>query len=167
MFRTAFRDHLWRGLLGILILGAISACGFGGSSVLVKGAPLPRFELADLAGGTLDSEDLRGDVTVINFWATWCGPCRREIPALREIGRSTRVVAITLDDASNQAAVRDFIERERIAYRVLQGDNRLAGQLGIRSIPYTVVVDSELKVVATYRGVVSESRLQKAIDKAV
>ncbi len=167
---TALRPRLLRTLhaatVVVCLMASLAACAVAGGSSLTLGEPMPAFELANLAGGTLASEDLRGAVTVINFWATWCGPCRREIPALREIGQVARVIGISLDDAGEQGAVRQFIAGENIDYTVLQGTRALTSQFGIRSIPFTLILDPQLNVTATYRGVVRQRRLRKAIQRA-
>ncbi|MEM9556546.1 MAG: TlpA disulfide reductase family protein [Acidobacteriota bacterium] len=151
-----------------LTLGGLLGCGeisMGGVSV---GEPMPAFDLPLLDGGSLASDDLAGDgPVVVNFWATWCGPCVREIPTLNALHRDggARVVAISLDDASADV-VRAFVEDEGIDYPVLLGDMETFQRFGGAAIPYTVVADAGLVVRDAHRGLVSRTTLDRSLAKA-
>jgi thiol-disulfide isomerase/thioredoxin len=112
-----------------------------------------------LAGGTVDWSKYRGKVVLVDFWATWCGPCIAELPNLREIQskyqeRGFEIVSISLDD--DKARLASFIEREGIKWPVLFNeeaghtgwDHPLARYYGITSIPRAILVDREGKVVS-------------------
>lgn len=155
-------------LLGMLLCVSLClvACGgaknSGGGEVAV-GAELPSFELPLLSGKELSSEDLRGKKpVVINFWATWCGPCRLEMPALQELHRSggARVVSIAVDD-DGAAVVAPFVQKEGIPYEVLIGDSGTLQRYGAFSIPFTLVLDGDLKVRSIHRSLVSQRQLER------
>lgn len=117
----------------------------------VDAAPAPSFSLPRAGGGSLGSDELRGHVLVINFWATWCGPCREELPALDRLeralaGEGLRVLAVSVD-ASPQAAAR-FAEARGLGLTVL-GDpgEEVARRYGVGAYPTTVVVDRRGRVV--------------------
>ena len=132
------------------------------------GSPLPSFELPSLDGGSLDSADLAGDVPVlINFWATWCGPCVKEIPVLRDLHASgdVRVVSINIDEGG-ESDVRDFVRRHGIEYDVLMGEVGMVPRYGSYSIPYTLVLDGDLNVRALHRTAVSASTLERDVSAA-
>ncbi|MEQ8663021.1 MAG: TlpA disulfide reductase family protein [Gammaproteobacteria bacterium] len=121
-------------------------------------APLD-WRLADPAGAGQRLGDLAGRVTVLNFWATWCPPCLREIPAFVALQREhaddgLQFIGIALDEA---APVADFVAEKGINYPVLVGSNdvvRLMQTLGndIGGLPYTVVLDAAGTVLLTHQG---------------
>ncbi|MDA8017598.1 MAG: TlpA family protein disulfide reductase [Thermoanaerobaculia bacterium] len=160
-----FRVTLW-------CVATLSLLGFAGCSSPERpvsiGQPLPPFELPRLGGGPLASDELAGEVPVlVNFWATWCHPCIKEIPALRDIHRSgsARVVSISLDTVSDTEVAR-FVRDHEIEYEVLRADLAMLSRYGSTSIPYTLVLDSELVVRSLHRVAVSSSTLRRDVDRA-
>ncbi|MEM1179929.1 MAG: TlpA disulfide reductase family protein [Acidobacteriota bacterium] len=135
---------------------------------LEVGAEITPFTLDQLAGGEFSSRDLRGDgPVVINFWATWCGPCIHEIPALREVNRhgAARVVSINLD-RGGPAVIQPFVDEHDIDYPVLLGDLDVFTTYGGSTIPYTLILDDEMRLVQSFRALVSQHTLERAIAKA-
>lgn len=127
------------------------------------GSELPSFELKSLGGKEISSEDLRGKRPVIlNFWATWCGPCRFEMPVLGELHKSggVQVISIAVDDAGAEV-VAPFVQKEGIPYEVLLGDSGTLQRYGAFSIPYTLVLDGDLKVRSIHRALVSQRQLER------
>lgn len=115
---------------------------------------------------------LRGQVTVVNFWATWCSPCRDEMPMLdklaRQLGpRGLTVVGVALD---NKADVLPFVKQLKISYPIWLGDAdtinlmRSAGNLS-GGLPYTVVLDRNGKTVATLIGRLNEKLVMDAVRR--
>ena len=154
-------------LFVVMALLALQGCAPGGP--VAVGEPLPPFDLPTLDGGSLASADLAGDVPVIlNFWATWCGPCVAEIPALRGLHESgkVRVVSINVDAPGTDHEVRDFVSRHAIEYDVLRSGVSMVGQYGSSSIPYTLVLDGDLNVRSLHRVAVSASTLERDVQAA-
>jgi thiol-disulfide isomerase/thioredoxin len=122
-------------------------------------ANLPQFALKDLGGKLTPVSSWRGKSLVINFWATWCAPCRREIPLLKTLaadwaGRQLEVVGIAVDYPDK---VRQFAAQFKIDYPVLVGDQDamdVAAGFGMSSpgFPFTVFTDRRGEVVALYLG---------------
>jgi len=131
----------------------------------------PGFELADLSGKLRNADEWSGQVMVVNFWATWCPPCRKEMPAFIELQEKygelgLQFVGIALDDLDK---VQDFIDTMGVEYPVLVGqDDAMAvssaygNRLG--ALPYTAVIDREGIIVKTYRGEVSQESIEKVIN---
>ena len=162
--RASTRRVLWAALFAALLIVACAPV----SGPLEIGREIPTFQLDQLDGGVMKSSELRGDEpVVINFWATWCGPCVREIPALQQMHRegAARIVSIALD-REGEAVVRPFAEQYQIDYPVLLGDLQLFTRYGGSAIPYTLVLDGNLRVVKIFRGLVTHHSLERAVAKA-
>lgn len=161
--------HRPRGLTALLTALAAASLLLAGcagkneSGEVAVGSELPSFELPNLGGKEVSSDDLRGKrPIVINFWATWCGPCRFEMPALGELHKSggARVVSIAIDDAGAEV-VAPFVQKESLPYEVLLGDSSTLQRYGGFSLPYTLVLDGDLKVRSIHRAVVSQRQLER------
>jgi len=132
----------------------------------------PGFELKDLDGKLRNVNEWDGQVMVVNFWATWCPPCRKEMPAFIELqekygGQGLQFVGIALDDA---AKVEDFIDTIGVDYPILIGQDdatlvsdAYGNRLG--ALPYTAVIDRAGSIVKTYRGEVSQKSIEKVIKR--
>jgi thiol-disulfide isomerase/thioredoxin len=144
-----------RFLAALLILGAASARG-GPAAAPPDRPEAPAFSLRDLDGHPISLARFRGSVVLLNFWATWCAPCRAEIPRLIALqktlgGRGLRVVGISLDD--DPAPVRPAYEELRMNYPVAIGDARLAERYGgILGLPATFLVDCDGRIASKHSG---------------
>ncbi len=143
-------NRLWSVLTLLVVL---CGCGSESPETLTIGTQAPDFSLPSLDGTEVASASLEGEVVVLNFWATWCQPCLREIPELQEIAAEGRakVVGIALDE-EGEAAVRPFVERHDIEYTILLGNQQIFRRFHGISIPYTLVLDPARQVVNIYRG---------------
>jgi thiol-disulfide isomerase/thioredoxin len=135
----------------------------------------PSIELTDLSGQTVPLKNVLGTATVLNFWATWCGPCRLEMPELQKLsnelgGKGLVVLAVNVDlppapeevGVAGQLAVvkphiEGFLTRSGITLPVFLVDGKTQMTLGINQIPFSVLLDREGRVVRVYPGYSAES----------
>ncbi len=115
------------------------------------------FTVTDLQGNTLDMRDLKGKIIFINLWATWCGPCRVEMPSIQNLYNSVdkdriAFVMLSLDKPDQQARVARFISRQKFTFPVYLPAGDLPKLLRVRTIPATFVIDAEGNVVHKVEG---------------
>lgn len=136
----------------------------------------PDFTFKDGTKSTSFAELTAGKVVVLNFWTTWCGPCRREIPDLVELhkemaSKGVMVIGVSLDQADNRIAlVKAFAERSKIPYYnfVDNTEFKLAEAYGgIQSVPTTFIIDRKGNVVQRLVGAMSKSAFSDAVTKAM
>ncbi|MBR9976919.1 MAG: TlpA family protein disulfide reductase [Bacteroidetes bacterium] len=118
----------------------------------------PDFELTSVDGGSITLADYEGKVLMLNFWATWCGPCKKEIPDFIEIqdafrDRGLEILGVSLDDPKHVAAVADFVRDHGINYDVVYGNGDIAQAYGgVRSIPTTFLINRSGEIVSSEVG---------------
>ncbi len=146
-------------VLVVLAVSLLISCGEA-RQPLEAGHPMPAFRLPALEGGTVTSESLLGEPLILNFWATWCQPCLKEIPDLQHLAQEegVRVVGIALDD-EGEPVVAPFVKEKGMTYTILLGNRQVFSRFDGFGIPFTVVVNSEGTVVNLYRGRVSREVL--------
>ena len=112
--------------------------------------PAPQFSLASRAGGEVSLADLKGQVVMINFWASWCGPCRQEFPALDQIYAKYKPMGFTLvaiNVESEKSDAEKFLSATPASFPILfDPDNTLSGKYGVSAMPTTVLVDRQGRV---------------------
>jgi cytochrome c biogenesis protein CcmG/thiol:disulfide interchange protein DsbE len=118
--------------------------------------PAPDFSLTDLSGRRLSLSEYKGKVVLLNFWATWCDPCRQEIPRFVELQnkygeRGLQVVGVSLDDDAK--AVPPFYRQYKMNYPVAVGDAKLAERFGdILGLPVNLLIDRDGRIAARHVG---------------
>ena len=131
--------------------------------------PAPDFTLQSLDGRTVRLSDFRGKAVVLNFWATWCAPCRVEMPWLVELSRRYRaqgveVVGVSLDDPGQEQEVAKFARERNVDYTILLGSNAVGDAYGgARFLPQTFFIDRDGRIVKSTVGITTESDLEKNI----
>jgi cytochrome c biogenesis protein CcmG/thiol:disulfide interchange protein DsbE len=129
----------------------------------------PAFTLRGADGQPVSLADHRGKVVFVNFWATWCAPCKIEIPWFIEFQKTYKdrgftVLGLSLDE-DGWEAVKPYAERRRINYPTAIATEELRQLYGnVENLPTTFIVDREGRIAATHVGLVSKSTYQKAIE---
>jgi cytochrome c biogenesis protein CcmG/thiol:disulfide interchange protein DsbE len=132
--------------------------------------PAPEFTLKDGEGRDISLSDFRGKVVLLNFWATWCGPCKIEMPWFVEFQRKYKdqgftVVAVSLDE-EGWDVVRPFVEEYKLNFPILLGSDETAELFGgIAALPTTFVIDKEGRIFNTHMGLVSKSDYEDEIKQ--
>lgn len=143
----------------ILLCLLLTSCG-GSAPVIEIGGDIPAFKVKTLDGQSFSNAQLDDRPTIINFWATWCQPCRKEIPALKEISNegSARVIGIALDQGG-APPVKNFIKKQKMDYEIVLGDEKVFRDFNGYGIPHTLVLDRSQKIVAIHRGIATKEQL--------
>lgn len=186
LFKGITSNALWVGAL--IFIGIIAYNNFSGSCPLsslpsrtsaseetdknsgTKAATnlAPAFSMKNLAGEDVKLVDLKDKVVILNFWATWCGPCRSEIPAFIKFQeaykeRGVEVIGISLDDEEADY-VGKVAARFGINYQVLMGTQEVVEAYGpIKAIPMTVIIDRAGNLSSRHLGVMSFDKLEQKI----
>ena len=117
---------------------------------------LPQIKLQDMEGKSIATDQYKGNILVLDFWATWCGPCIAEVPALNTLQekyaeKGVKVIGVTM--ASGEAAeVKPFIGKAKMKYTVLMGDDDQISDLNVLAFPTTYLVTRDQKVFRKYLG---------------
>ncbi len=141
------------------------------AKALAIGEYAPAFSLTDLGGKALDLAAYRGKVVLLDFWATWCAPCRIEIPYFVDLqnryrDRGLQVVGISLDDEA--APVRAFYQQMKMNYPVAIGDAALAERYGgIVALPAAFVIGCDGRIHAQHAGEAEVSIIEREIKAAL
>jgi cytochrome c biogenesis protein CcmG/thiol:disulfide interchange protein DsbE len=129
------------------------------------GTAAPALALPDLAGRRVDLAGLRGKVVAVNFWASWCGPCRMEMPELAEFWRANQSRCFELLGVAEESGREDVVAAAKeIPYPVLvDGDAHLLDTWNVPSYPHTFVVDADGRVRHVFEGSVDRADLDSVI----
>jgi cytochrome c biogenesis protein CcmG, thiol:disulfide interchange protein DsbE len=151
-------------LLAVLALGPAAA-----AHALATGEVAPDFTRTDLQGKAFTLSALRGKVVLLNFWATWCAPCREEMPAFSAWQRShgkqgLAIVGVSMDD--DPGSVRQALATRPVSYPVVMGDAKLGERMGgVLGLPLSYLLDRDGRVVARYQGEASLGAIEARIKE--
>jgi peroxiredoxin len=131
----------------IMSLCTLSACSRKESPAL-EGKPAPDFTLKDMSGKQVRLSDLKGKVVMLNFWATWCPPCREEIPSMFKLnslmaGKPFQMLAVSIDEGGEKVVSEFFKGAGATLPVLLDTDNAVSRRYGTTGVPETFIVDSK------------------------
>ncbi len=144
------------------------------TKTLAKGQPSPKFDYENHKGSNTSLDDLKGKYVYIDVWATWCGPCKREIPYLKEVeqeyhGKNIEFVGISIDRKEDYKTWKDFVTSEELVGIQLYADNAWKSQFvtdyGIEGIPRFILVDPQGKIVSADAPRPSDSKLIELFEE--
>lgn len=162
-------------LLALTVLGAAAAGA--GAARDQQSAPvvrfledprvLPEFSMRTIDGRVINAARLKGKVTLVNFWATWCPPCRAEVPDLvalqRTYGDQVQIIGVSAD-VNNERVVRQFMAEYRINYPIVMVTPELQALFpGVHGLPTTFVLDHDLRVVKEHLGLLDARVVEQEV----
>jgi peroxiredoxin len=145
--------------------------GTGRAAAADPGRIAPDFRLARLGGGDLRLSDLRGKVVIVNFWASWCAPCRQEMPEFVRLyreneGKGLEIVAVDLQEAETQ--VQGFVDELGMRFPVVfDRTGEVARTYRVRQLPVTLILDRDGVIRATKYGPVTPDFLETELGKVL
>ena len=152
-------------VLTVLIMAVLIGCT--DRNVRSTGTAAPDFTLQDLNGKNVRLSDYKGKVVLLDFWATWCPPCRASIPGLEKIHKAYKdkglvILAVSFDQGGWDS-VKSFITDYGITYIVLKGTDDVSEKYQVRTIPMLLVLDKEGQIKKRYLGFGSDEDLEDDI----
>jgi len=132
--------------------------------------PAPDFALQDVNGHTVKLSDYRGKVVLLDFWATWCGPCKIEIPWFQEFERQNKdkgfaVIGVAMDE-EGWDVVKPFAQERSINYRLVVGNDTIAQQFGgVDALPTTFLIDREGRIASVHIGLSGKRDFENGIQE--
>lgn len=139
----------------LVIVAGLSAPAFAGATT---GKAAPEFTLPSMSGSNLRLKEQRGKVVMLNFWATWCGPCRQEMPLLDKLYRQYRskgfqLLGVNIDNDKKNAS--NMARKLGVSFPVLfDPEKKTADSYGVSAMPYTVMIDRDGVVRSVHKGYV-------------
>jgi peroxiredoxin len=137
-----------------------------------EGSTAPDFTLPDMKGKSIQLSSFKGKAVVVDFWATWCGPCKIEMPWLVDLQKKygpqgLQILGVAMDDADDET-IQEFARKMGVNYPVLKGTEAVADQYGgLDGLPATFFVDRSGKIVDVAFGLVSQSVIEDSIKRAL
>jgi len=167
----AVAQRVWEPCLGACesLFAGKSGSVSSASAIAQAGDIAPDFALTGADGSSIRLSDYRGKVVLLNFWATWCPPCRAEIPWFVEFQRTfgnqgLAVIGISMDQ-DGWKVVRPYLDQQKMNYAVGIGGEWLARRFGgMESLPETLLIGRDRRIVARHAGIMSRSEYQREIQ---
>ncbi|MBI4664894.1 MAG: TlpA family protein disulfide reductase [Nitrospinae bacterium] len=153
----------WSVLVFVVVLMMAGLVANPAGAEIVAGKQAPNFNLQTQNGAAISLDSLKGKITVLNFWATWCPPCTAEMPALERSfnkHKDNGVAFVGVNYQQDRQTVAKFAQNAKITFPLaLDEDGKVADAYGLAGIPVTFFIDKNGKVVAYHTGPITEEQL--------
>lgn len=151
----------------VLFFGIATSCSNSNIDTTNSISTAPNFSLKDVNNNKVTLSDLKGKVVLLDFWATWCPPCRMELPHFKELYAKYKdkgfvIVGVAVD---KEMAVKSYVKRERIPFKILISDRSTANLYHIRAFPTTFLLDKKGEIQHKWVGYRDKSIFEHAIKK--
>lgn len=150
-----------------MVVFAFGAAGAAPQKNALINKPAPSVDRTGMQNERVDLAALRGRVVLLNFWATWCGPCQVEMPRFAQwqekySGEGLSVLGVSMDDDSEP--VKSFLEKRKLNYPIVMGDEKLGlAYGGVLGLPVTFLIDRQGIIRARYQGAANLNAMESAI----
>lgn len=153
----------------VIVLAVLLGCTRSDERSTGASGDAPDFKLQDLEGKTVRLSDFKGKPVVLDFWATWCQPCRDSMPGMAKLHKEYAdkglvILSISLDGGAVED-VRDFRKEYGMTYTVLMGTEEAAAEYSVRTIPMMVVIDKSGKIRKRYVGAGNEEAVESMVKQ--
>ena len=161
--------------VGLMVFAARHAqsSSKNGAFGAIRGAPAPDFTLKTLDGKSLKLSDLRGKAVLLNFWATWCAPCKIETPWIVDLqnqyaAQGLQVVGVSMDDESDTDGIKKFVQEMHMTYPILRGTEDVGSAYGgLEFLPTTYFIGRDGNVTGRVLGLKGRADLEENTKKAL
>jgi len=146
----------------VAVAVAVVSCKRTEMCKVIEEGRAPDFTLTDLNGKKVALSSCKGKVVLVEFWATWCPPCREAVPEMNKLyekykNRNVQVLAVSLDEGGDVASrLNQFVREHRVKYPVLIGDNKVNILYGVTNVPVAFVIDKDGKISKKHIGFMEE-----------
>jgi thiol-disulfide isomerase/thioredoxin len=177
---TTFRLTVRMALISALAIGAVatapvSRTSFAQSLVPARSSGVLDFELQDLDGNPMRLSQFRGHPVIVDFWATWCAPCRKQIPELRDLytryhkTKGLEIIGVACDTIQGDSTrdIGPFIKKFRINYPILIASEPVVDSLGVEAIPTTLFIGPDGKLVQKVLGAGKPGELSENVKDLI
>lgn len=167
--------------LGLAVLGLAVAVGvrdvddaaavWDEMGPLAPGSEIPRFRASLVDGGVIDNDELEGQVTLLNFWATWCGVCEQQMPAIASLDRrykdsGVRVIGVNQDrEGDQEEKVLDYLAAREMTLAMALDSGTMGRAFRVSMIPHVAIVDRKGELRFVHQGRVGEDTLAEELDE--
>ncbi len=167
------RQPLIRNLISLFIglIAALFINPYAIAEQVEEGGMAPAFKMKGLSGEVISTESIKGKVAILNFWATWCVPCRREMPDLERAfnahkDRGLMVIGVNL--MQKESIINRYLDKNNITFPIaLDADGSVSEVYGAAALPHSVLIDKGGKVLRVYTGLMLPRTIEAWVEEAL